>query len=125
MKIKTLTLLTQGAACLERVVLEWTAELFGFDKNQFGGCLLSGGSMANSTALATARDAAQLKARDYEKNVVYVSHDTHYCVEKGLRFVGLADCIVRFIDVDKDRRMRTDHLRKQMLEDHVKVRYFS
>ena len=46
---------------MERVVLEWAADLFGFDKDRFGGCLLSGGSMSNFTALATARDAAGLR----------------------------------------------------------------
>ena len=57
------------------------------------------------------------RAKDYENNVVYISRDVHYCLEKGLRFVGLADCPVRIIEVDRHRRMRTDLLEERMKDD--------
>ena len=34
-------------------------------------------------ALAAARDAVGLKARDYQNNVVYAQCNTHFCFENG------------------------------------------
>jgi len=106
-----------GAVNVENAVLEWVANLLGFDQSKFGGCLTSGGSMATVIALAAARDAIGLKARDYQNNVVYAQCNTHFCFENGLRFLGLGECVYRRISVDDDYRIRTDELEKQMCQD--------
>lgn len=106
-----------GAVNVETAVLRWVAGLFGYDKDSFGGCLTSGGSMGNVIAFAAARDAAKLKGSDYERNVIYAPTTTHYCIEKGLRFLGLCECPYRKIDVDENQRILTDELEKQMLLD--------
>jgi L-2,4-diaminobutyrate decarboxylase len=52
-----------------------------------GGVFVSGGSMANLTALILARDQ-KLNFEERIMTVVYVSDQTHASVAKGLRILG-------------------------------------
>ena len=61
-------------------MLEWLRELLGLPPGTEG-VLLSGGSMANITALAAARHAQG-------PGVVYVSDQTHASIARGLRHCG-------------------------------------
>jgi len=106
-----------GAVNVETAVLEWAAELFGYEKDKFGGCMTSGGSMATTIGFAAARDAKGIKGKDYEKCVIYAQENAHFCVEKGLRFLGLGECIFRKIGVLDDHSISTYELEKQMLKD--------
>ena len=58
-----------GAVALETRLVNWMAELIGYPKSA-GGFLSSGGSIANLTAIVTAREHAELKASDFSKAVV-------------------------------------------------------
>ena len=64
-----------AAAELEIVTVNWLLNLFGFPKKKGGGIFTSGGSMANLTALVTARN---IKCGDnFSKAVIYLSDQAH------------------------------------------------
>jgi glutamate/tyrosine decarboxylase-like PLP-dependent enzyme len=79
--------------------------------------LTSGGSIANLAGIVTAREAHNLKARDFEKSVVYLSRQTHHSVDKALRIAGLQECVKRHIPLDQRYRMRADALEETILSD--------
>lgn len=93
-----------GAAVMERSLVRWMADLVGLPPGA-GGDLTSGGSIANLAAVVTAREACGIRARDVEHNVVYLSGQTHHCVDKALRLAGLGDCVIRRVAMDKGWRM--------------------
>ena len=82
---------------------------------------MSGSSMGSITALLAAREAAGLRARDFERSVAYVSRDAHHCVEKALRFIGLGECVLRQVDVDEDRKMVITLLEQLLIKDEKQV----
>lgn len=93
-----------GAAIMERSLVRWMADLVGLPAGA-GGDLTSGGSIANLAAVVTAREACGIRARDVEHSVVYLSGQTHHCVDKALRLAGLGDCVIRRVAVDEGWRM--------------------
>ena len=105
-----------GAVALETRLINWMAELIGFPTTA-GGYLSSGGSIANLTAIVTAREQALLKAEDYSKAVVYLSEQAHHCVDRGLIISGMKECVKRNIPLDEHFRLKTDELVKQIQED--------
>ena len=105
-----------GAVRMERFLLKWLCELFGYPTDATGN-LTSGGSIANLIGITTARDAAGLKARDYHQAVIYLTQQTHHCVQKALRLAGLREASVRYIPVDNRFRMKVDVLEQQIQED--------
>src|SRR5689334_905153 len=72
-----------GGVRIENQVLDWLASVVGYPPAATGN-LTSGGSLANLTALITAREAAGIKSRDVDRTVVYLSEQVHHCVTKGL-----------------------------------------
>ncbi len=107
-----------GAVEMENVLLDWMAEVVGFPPGS-GGNLASGGSIANLIAVVTAREARGLRARDYPRAVVYVSSQTHHCVDKALRVAGLGECVRRKVSLDDRYRMRPDALEAAVLDDRA------
>ncbi len=105
-----------GAVNIERRLIRWMADLTGYPDTA-GGYLASGGSIANLTAIITAREAVGLHPVDYEKTVVYVSGQTHHCIDRALRIAGMAVATQRFIPVDEKFRMDTDALEEAIKED--------
>jgi aromatic-L-amino-acid/L-tryptophan decarboxylase len=105
-----------GAVRMENLLVRWMADLAGYPASA-GGTLLSGGSLANLTALAAARDAREIRPRDLERTVVYLSSQTHHCIAKALRVIGLGECVVRSVPLDARWRMRPDALAAQVDED--------
>lgn len=105
-----------GAVRMENAMIQWSGRLVGYDKG-FGGNLASGGSMANLIAIATARSAKGIKGKDLERTVVYLSDQAHHSLGKGLRIVGLGECIVRKVPVDAHYRMNPAALQAQVEAD--------
>lgn len=105
-----------GAVRMENELVRWSGRLVGYPEG-CGGCLLSGGSMANLTAIATARTAMDLKGRDLDRGVVYLTEQAHHSLHKALRLTGLGECIVRQVPMDERHRMRPDALRERALAD--------
>jgi len=108
-----------GAVRMERVLLRWMADLLGYPATSAGD-LTSGGSIANLIGIVTAREAHGLKARDFEKAVVYLSEQTHHAIDKALRIAGLKESVKRFVPLDGRHRMRAEALEKA-IEGDVKA----
>jgi glutamate/tyrosine decarboxylase-like PLP-dependent enzyme len=105
-----------GAVRVEHQVTRWAADVVGFPATA-AGTLTSGGSVANLACLAAARDSRGLKARDFERAVVYLSSQTHHCVAKALRVLGMAECVKRYVPLSSGFRMRPDALKAQIEAD--------
>ena len=101
--------------CVEQQVIRWLSDLAGFG-SRAGGIFVSGGSMANITALTAARDR-KLTEVNLHLGTAYVSDQTHSSVAKGLRVIGITSQRLRTIPTDENFRIRTDLLRKAIEED--------
>ena len=75
-----------AAAELEIVTINWLLKLFKFPIKKGGGIFTSGGSMANLTAIVTARQ--QKFGQNFEKAVIYMSDQAHSSNIKAIRTVG-------------------------------------
>lgn len=93
-----------GAVRMEHMLLGWMAEAIGYPKTA-GGNLTSGGSLANLIGIATARDKHNLKGKDLERSVIYLTHQAHHSIDKAIRIAGLKECVVRHIPLDSAYRM--------------------
>src|SRR6266498_3773373 len=82
-----------------------------------GGLFVSGGSVANMTALAAAR-RAMLDERG-DDAVIYFSDQTHNSVEKALRVLGFAREQIRALPSDEDFRLPVESLRRAVAEDRA------
>ncbi len=100
---------------IEQKLIGWLNERVGFPK-QAGGCFVSGGSMANLTAVTVARNSI-LKEEDWHQGVAYVSDQTHSSVAKGLRIIGVEQKRIRQIPTDEHFCMRTELLRESIEQD--------
>ena len=107
-----------GAVRMENLLIRWTADLVGYPAGA-GGNIASGGSIANLTAIATARDAHGLKGADYARAVVYLTTQAHHSIDKALRIAGMAEVQVRYIAVDERYRMRPDALADAIARDRA------
>ena len=75
-----------AADLVEKKLIRWMCEKAGYPEGS-GGLFVSGGSIANLTALTAARDA-KLAWEDRGRAVVYLSGQTHASVSKGLHMIG-------------------------------------
>lgn len=115
--------LSPAANAIEQRVISWFHELFQFPPGS-GGIITSGGSMANLTALAIARDAhlghdARAKGLQGRGSplTLYISEQVHNSVDKAAVIIGLGLDHVRHIPCDSQFRMRMDLLEKAVLQD--------
>jgi len=98
-----------GSVRLENQLIRWIADLMGYPETAAGN-LTSGGSVAHLIAITAAREAYQLKAKDYHRAVIYVSTQTHHSVLKALSVAGMREAEIRYLPVDKAYRMQTVQL---------------
>lgn len=109
-----------GLAQLEQNVIDWMLSLVGFTKNSGarpGGVLVSGGSLANFSAMIAARKAKA--PEDLRKATVYVSHEVHHSMSKAAMLAGIPPENVRAIAVDDQFRMKTGELRRALEADRT------
>ncbi len=93
-----------AAVYVERQVIAWFAELFGYPSSA-SGILTSGTSMGNLLAVTVARDAALGDGARANGNAdapltAYAARGVHGCVTKAMRIAGLGTAALRLIDVD-------------------------
>ncbi len=100
-------LLAAGPSEVELVVLDWFKSWIGYP-TEAAGVLVSGGSAANLTALACARET--LIGPMSERVVVYVADQTHSSLARGARVLGFRPDQLRVLPVDRQYRMRLDAL---------------
>ncbi len=105
-----------GATRMEESLLRWLSDVVGYPKTSEGD-LTSGGSMAALSAIVAAREAFQIRSRDVEKAVVYLTSQTHHTFSKALHITGLGECVMRYVSVDDGHRMRADALSEQIESD--------
>jgi glutamate/tyrosine decarboxylase-like PLP-dependent enzyme len=108
--------MSPAAAALEEVALRWLVELLGLPPESGGG-FVTGATMANFTALATARHALLEQAGwDVDADglfgapplTVVVGQEVHASVLKALGLLGLGRRRVVTVPVDGQGRMRAD-----------------
>jgi len=110
-----------AAIHVEKQVLRWLAAILGLPEESEG-ILTSGGSMANFTALATARCAIAPGVRQdgfagTEPLLVYVSDEVHNCVDKAVDLLGIGWKQLRKLPTDERYRIRVDLLKHAIAED--------
>ena len=105
-----------GAAVVERLAISWLRELCGMPE-EAGGLFVSGGSMANLSGLAVARQI-QLGG-DMRDAVAYCSDQAHFVISRGLRILGFAPEQLREIPADEDFRLPVAELERAIAEDRA------
>jgi aromatic-L-amino-acid decarboxylase len=84
---------------MEEGVLRWMAGLLGLPA-EAGGLLLSGGSLANQTAIV----AARTRVRDAANGTIYVSERVHHSVVKAAHLIGISSDAIRTVGTDLEGR---------------------
>ena len=102
-----------GAVAIEQSVINWMTSLFGLP-NSAGGLLLSGGSLANLTAMVAAR--SQL-GDGFHDGVVYTSEGSHHSIKKAAHIAGIAAKRIRSIPIDADLRLDPGALQSAVIAD--------
>ena len=103
-----------GPTRLELTVLRWFADWIAYPTTS-SGILVSGGSAANLTALACAREARAGAMRD--DLVAYVSAQGHSSLARAARTLGFRPEQVRVLPVDDEYRMRVPALEAAIATD--------
>lgn len=99
-------------------MIRWMADQLGLPPATSGGLFVSGGSMANLTAMAVARDL-RLTERQRPLGVAYVSDQTHSSNAKGLKLLGFTGRQIRKIGTDAEFRMKPGELRERIQKDRA------
>jgi aromatic-L-amino-acid decarboxylase len=105
-----------AAAAVELGVVRWFCRMCGFPTTA-GGLFVSGGSMANLTALVAARHS--LLQDRVERATVYFSDQTHSSVELALRVIGFAPEQMRKLEADENFRLSIQTLRRAIADDRA------
>lgn len=98
---------------LERVTIGWIAAACGFPE-EAAGLFVSGGSMANLTALTAAREERGIEV---DRARIYTSDQTHGSVAKALRVIGFPEAALVVVPTGDDFAMRLDALDEAIARD--------
>jgi len=101
---------------LEANVVRWFCEIVGYPRGA-GGVLTSGGSLANFTAIVTARKA--LLPDDFLRGTLYCSNQVHHSFQKAANLAGFPCANIRELPVDAQFRIRVDALEEQIARDRA------
>ena len=99
---------------LEANVVRWFGELIGYPAGARG-ILTSGGSLANFTALVTAR--RERLPPDFLRGTLYASDQIHHSVAKAALLAGFPEENVRLLPSDSSFRLRLDALGEAVAAD--------
>ena len=102
---------------LEEGILNWFASVLQMPDDSEG-VLLSGGSLANQTAIA----CALALGFDPARSTVYLSERAHHSLHKGLRLSGVPDPCVREVPTDSATRIDLSALRTLIQRDQSEGR---
>lgn len=99
------------ATAMERIVVETVARHLGFGP-EADGVLTSGGTLANLTALLSARSRFADVWQDGHRHsmALMVSEEAHYCVDRAARIMGWGEQGIIKVPVDVQYRMRAEYL---------------
>lgn len=113
-----------AAMYIDGQVIEWSKQLFGFHP-EGSGLLVSGGSIANITAITVARNAFSEKIRAKGlyglegQMTLYCSTETHSCLQKAAEMIGIGTAGLRKVPVGPDYRMDVAALRQLLAADRA------
>lgn len=105
-----------GLAAIETNVVRWFCDLVGYPAGARG-FLTTGGSLANFSALVTAR--RERLPEDFLSGVSYASDQTHYSIDKAAMLAGFPSGSVRTIPSDDRFRIRLDALERAVARDRA------
>ncbi len=103
-----------GLAQLEANVVRWFCDIIGYPPSA-GGFLTTGGSLANFSAIFTAR--RERLPEDFLAGTLYTSSQTHHSVQKAALLAGFPAHNVREIPTDEHFRIRLDALQHHIAAD--------
>ncbi len=106
-----------AAAELEIVTINWLLKMFNLPTKKGGGIFTSGGSMANLTALVTAR--RQKCGDDFSKAIIYISDQTHSSNVKAIRTIGFKKEQIRIIPTDLEFKLSINKLKSAISRDKL------
>src|SRR5436853_4018483 len=107
-----------AAAAVELNVVRWLCRICGLPESG-GGLFVSGGSMANLTALVAARNA--LLQDRIDRATIYFSDQTHSSVQRALHVIGFTREQMRKLPSDENFRLSIQTLGEAIAEDRAKV----
>ena len=105
-----------GPNQIEMVVLEWIRDWLGLAA-QASGLLVSGGSVANLTALVAARHAAITGGADLARLTIYTTAQAHSSVVRAAWIAGIPRENVRLVEMDELFRLRPESLSAAIAAD--------
>ena len=105
------------AAELEIVTMNWLLKIFNLPVKRGGGIFTSGGSMANLTALVTARNIKC--GEDFSKAVIYLSDQAHSSNIKAIRVIGFRKEQIRIIPTDMEFKFSINKLKNAINRDRL------
>lgn len=101
---------------LELNVVRWFCEIVGYGAGS-GGVLTSGGSLANLTAIVTAR--RERLPEKFWNGTIYTSDQTHHSVRKSAVLAGFPEGNVRQVSTNDEQELSVDSLRAAIAEDRA------
>ncbi len=105
-----------GMVQIEQNVVRWICDLFGYPEDARG-ILTSGGSMANLSAIVTARH--HKLGEDFLDGTYYVSEQVHASISKAATIAGFARRNLRLVPTDDRLRMDPDALGSMVRADRA------
>lgn len=101
------------ATAVEHAVVRAMQRIIGWDPDECAGLLTGGGSLANLTALLTARNVAFPDC--WENGIpanarIFAHSDSHYCVVRSAGVLGIGTNRIGRVKLDAGRRMDPQHL---------------
>jgi glutamate/tyrosine decarboxylase-like PLP-dependent enzyme len=112
-----------AATEVERITIDWIRQILSMPPGT-SGLFVSGGSMANMSGLAAARDAkanlnvTQLGAQALTQPLcVYASTECHFSIQKACGILGIGRANVRQVRVDAAFKIENQALERAILED--------
>lgn len=111
-----------AAMYVDQQVVNWCKSIMGYPEDS-SGLLVSGGSMANTTAITVARNTMLLNSRNaglqqFEKQpVMYCSAESHSCIIKAAEMTGIGKDGLRKIDVDASFKIIPEKLEEAIHAD--------
>ncbi len=114
---------------VNKQALSWLKEMLNYPQDS-SGVFVTGGSEANFTGLAVARNAmaeVDMKERGMQgvprKMTLYVSEEGHHCLERSVELLGLGKDALRLVPTDDQYKIRLDVLQRRVNEDREKGFY--
>ncbi|MHA2252952.1 MAG: pyridoxal phosphate-dependent decarboxylase family protein, partial [Candidatus Kariarchaeaceae archaeon] len=107
---------------IESQTIKWIGEILGFTGDFFGSYSM-GGSQANLEAMYAGLiavlpwDVRELGVVNNQRPIVYLTDQAHMCIPKAIRFLGLGNRSLRYIETNEFYQMRPSDLEIKIQED--------